>query len=118
MHFNILLPFASRSSKLSPYFRIPYQKSRRNLSSPCLAHPILDLPAPTISSVQHNAAVPHYETLCVKPTMKKTAKCSSETPVLIYQQDHIISFHRSENLKSRTPVTCLKLGELFDAGNK
>jgi len=25
IHSNILLPFASRSSKLSPYFRIPYQ---------------------------------------------------------------------------------------------
>lgn len=25
IHFNILLPFASRSSKLSPYFRIPHQ---------------------------------------------------------------------------------------------
>lgn len=55
---------------------------------------------------------------CVMPTMKMTAKYSFETPVLTYQQDHNISFHLSENLKSRTIVTCLKPGELFGAGNK
>jgi hypothetical protein len=89
------------------------------LYSPCLAHPILlDLTARTLSGVQHNAAVRHHETLRAMPTMKMTAKRSSEPPVLIYQEDRNISFHRSENLKTRTIVTCFKPGELSGAGNK